>query len=102
MKPVLIVGNCIAAVSAAEAFRKYDTKTPLTIISKEPYLAYYSLQLSNFLGKNPDVDDLLIKKPEWYKQNNIKVILATKVEKIIPEKSLVELDNGEKLFSKLL
>lgn len=103
LKRVLIVGNCISAVSAAEAFRKHDTKTPITIISKEPHLAYYRLQLSNFLGKDPDINNLLIKKPEWYKKNNIEVLLSTKVKEIVPEENLVKLDNKEKIsFSKLL
>lgn len=103
MDPILIIGNCVAAVSAAESFRKHDKKTPVIIVSKEPHLAYYRMKLSNLLGESPDVKDIFIKRPEWYTENNIRVLLSDKAETIIPEEKLVVLNSGKKLnYSKLL
>ncbi|WP_213975357.1 NAD(P)/FAD-dependent oxidoreductase [Tepidanaerobacter acetatoxydans] len=103
MNPVIIIGNGIAAVSAAEAFREHDKNTPLIIISGEPYYAYYRLRLSDLLGGTPDLDKLYIHKPEWYRNLNIDVWLGHKASKIDTQKQSVTLDNGKTVnFSKLL
>ena len=79
MNPVVIIGNCISSVSAAEAFRKHDKDTPIIIFSDEPYYAYYRMRLSNLIGDTPNLDKLYIRKPEWYSNNNIEVRLDQKV-----------------------
>jgi len=103
MNPVVIIGNCISSVSAAEAFRKHDKDTPIIIFSDEPYYAYYRMRLSNLIGDTPNLDKLYIRKPEWYSNNNIEVHLDQKVISIDTEKRSVSIENGNTVFfSKLL
>lgn len=103
MDKVIIVGNGIAAVSAIEAFRKHDEETPITVISDEPYCAYYRTRLSSLLGDNPDINKLYIHQPDWYKKNNVDIRLNTKVISIDPTEKTITLKEGEKItYTKLL
>ncbi|HHY04148.1 MAG TPA: NAD(P)/FAD-dependent oxidoreductase [Thermoanaerobacterales bacterium] len=103
MKPVIIIGGGIAALSAAEAFRKIDKDTPLIIFSGEPYYTYYRMRLSESLGKDPSIESLLVKPINWYEKNNIDVALDNQVTSIDVENNTITIDNQKKHpFSKLL
>lgn len=101
--PIVIVGNGIAAVSAAEAFRENDRGTPIIILSGEPYYAYYRMWLSSLIGETLDLGKLYIHKPEWYAELNIDVWLNHKAVSIDAENRTVTTENGKTIkYSKLL
>ncbi|MCR4431296.1 MAG: FAD-dependent oxidoreductase [Tepidanaerobacteraceae bacterium] len=101
--PVVIIGNCAASVYAIEAFREHDKSTPIVVVSKEPYLAYYRMKLSHLIGEDPDVNEILIHTPEWYEQNNVEILLGTQALAINPADNSVKLDSGQTLkYSSLL
>ncbi|WP_041423979.1 NAD(P)/FAD-dependent oxidoreductase [Thermosediminibacter oceani] len=103
MARLLILGNGIAAVSAAEAFRQHDSSTPITIVSEEPHYAYYRLRLSKYLGENPSEEDMLIHQPGWYAENGIEVLLDRKAVSIDTVRCKVTLDDGSDIgYSSLL
>jgi NAD(P)H-nitrite reductase large subunit len=103
MDPIVIIGNCISGLSAAEAFREHDKDTPVIILSDESYYAYYRMWLSGLVGETPDLDKLYIRKPEWYSDLNIDVRLNCKVIGLTPKNSQFLLMNGKTVvFSKLL
>ncbi|MCG1011000.1 NAD(P)/FAD-dependent oxidoreductase [Tepidanaerobacter sp. GT38] len=103
MNPIVIIGNGISSVAAAEAFRKHDKDTPIVIFGDEPYYAYYRIRLSGLIGDTPNLDKLYIRKPEWYRDLNIKVNLNQKVISIDPANNEITLENGNTFyFSKLL
>jgi len=95
MGPILILGNCIAAVSAAAAIRELDTSSEVIICSAEPYYAYYRVSLSSLLGTIFSPEEILIYQPSWYQKKQIEVLLGRRGEKVFPEKREVLLDNGE-------
>ncbi len=49
---VLMIGNGIAALSAAESFRKFNTEAEVLILSTDQYPTYYRLKLSHYLAKD--------------------------------------------------
>lgn len=103
MDSIVIIGNGISGLSAAEAFREHDKDTPVIILSDESYYAYYRMWLSGLVGQTPDLDKLYIRKPEWYRDLNIDVQLNCKVIGIDTQKQSVILDDGKTVvFSKLL
>jgi nitrite reductase (NADH) large subunit len=103
MDSIVIIGNGISGLSAAEAFREHDKDTPVIILSDESYYAYYRMWLSGLVGETPDLDKLYIRKPEWYRDLNIDVRLNCKVIGIDTQKQSVILDGGKTIvFSKLL
>lgn len=91
----VLVGNGIAALSAAESIRKNDVGAKITMISNEPYLTYYRLKLSHLLGQEYEFNSLLVRPEKWYHDNDISLRLNTKVEKIDAKNRRLMLSNGE-------
>jgi nitrite reductase (NADH) large subunit len=79
---ILIIGNGIAGLSAAEEIRKKNKEVDIQIISKENYHTYYRTQLSHFLSKDFNVEEIYVKPEKWYIENNIIVHFNTEVLKI--------------------
>lgn len=98
---ILILGAGPAGFSAAKAaLGKCDD---ITMINSEKYLPYYRPRLNEIIAKNKSIDDILIKKNDWYEKNNIKVITSEFATSIDPNNKLVTLKSGEKIkYEKLI
>src|SRR5690554_4996492 len=100
---ILIVGNGVAGLSAAEEIRKRNKEANIHMITKENYYTYYRTQLSHFLSKDFNVEDIYMHPKNWYVENNIKVILNEEVRSIDKNKQTIKLSNNEELvYDKLL
>lgn len=100
---ILIIGNGIAGLSAAEEIRKKNKEVDIQIISKENYHTYYRTQLSHFLSKDFNVEEIYVKPEKWYIENNIIVHFNTEVLNINKDKRKVKLSNNKVLdYDKLL
>lgn len=93
----VLIGNGIAALSAAENIRKNDVDAKITMISNESYLTYYRLKLSHLLGQEYELNSLLVRPEKWYHDNNISLRLNTKVEKIDAKNKTLVLSRGEEI-----
>lgn len=99
----VVVGNGIAGYYAAEAIRKRNVACDIEIISSEPYLTYYRPALSDGIVDVLDDKDFYISPYEWYSENNIKLTLNTKVERINPnEKTVLTSNNAIIRYDKLI
>lgn len=101
---LLIIGNGIAAQSAAEAYRKLNTEDEILMVSDEAHLTYQRIKLSHYLGKPAfEEDELLVKPQSWYEEKNIQVKLNTKVTHLELEEKQVKTLTGETIaYDKLL
>jgi len=96
-KGVIIVGAGVAGVSAAEALRKSAPEVEITLISNEPDLPYYRLNLTRYLIGELNLDQLLIHPESWYLENNIHLMRCAEVLRInLPGKE-VELMDGKRI-----
>lgn len=103
MAKYLIIGNSAGGIGAAEAIRQVDKKGSLTIISEEPYPAYSRPLIAEFLADETSLEQMLYRPREFYRNNDIQVILGKKVVGINLEAARVRLENGQELaFEKLL
>ena len=93
-KKVIIVGGCIAAKEAANAIRSIDSSCNIIMISSEEYLPYYRPMLSRAIGQELPTSRLCLASKEWYEENNIELILGTKVTQILPDKNTLITDKG--------
>lgn len=99
----LLVGNGIAGHSAAKEIRENDKEGSILMVSEESYLTYYRPRLSEYLSKQFDDEELLVKKDSWYDERKIDVLLNRTVVKIDIDKNKVQLDGGrEIIYEKLL
>ncbi len=101
---LLIIGNGIAAQSAAETYRKLNAEDEILMVSDEHHLTYQRIKLSHYLSKPEFEDDeLLVKPASWYEEKKIEVKLNTKVIHIDFDQKQVKTLAGEMLsYDKLL
>lgn len=103
MYDYLIIGNGIAGLSATEEIRKKDENATILIVSEEKPSTYWRTRLSDLISKDFTDDEIFVKKHPWYNERKIEERLATKVEKIDPEKRIAYLTNCEEIaFAKAL
>lgn len=102
MKPrYVIIGASAAGSSAAETLRRHDPKAQITVVSDEK-ITYSKPLLSYYLAGKLGEEQLFFRSPDFYERYGIERIHARAVG-LRPEKSTVELSDGQKLhYDKLL
>lgn len=96
MRKILIIGNSAAGISCAEVIRKNDKEAKITIISKENYPCYSRCLISYFLSGDIPEQKLLYRNEEFFKENNIELILGQEIERIdIKKKQAVVVKDSE-------
>ncbi len=104
MYKYLIVGNSVAAISAAENIRKIDPKGSLAMVFEENFPAPYPRPLITYaLAGKVDWTKITYKSKEFYRRHNIETFPGKKVVKIDPEAKKAFLENGKEInYHKLL
>ena len=97
MKQVIIIGNSAAGIAAAESLRNKDKDSRLTVISDEDYTGYCRCVLSYYLSGEAGESKLVYRPDEFYKENNINLVLAKKVTRVEPKKNCIVLEDKQKL-----
>lgn len=92
---VVIIGGGIAGLQTAIEVRKANEQALITIISKEKYLPYNRTLLTKQIDK--DYNNIFIKDADFYKENNIDLLLDTEVININTVNKEVTLNNNTKL-----
>lgn len=92
---IIIIGNGVAGISAAETIREKDKDIQIVMYSDEKYHHYSRPRVIEYLAGKTDVNRIIIKKEDFYKQNNIKINLNSKVISIDTQNKKINLSNGE-------
>ncbi len=79
---IVVIGGGIAALSAAEAARRHAPGAGITLLSQEPRLPYYRLNLTRYLAGEIAPDSLQIHPDSWYAEQNIKIMAGAQVTSI--------------------
>jgi NAD(P)H-nitrite reductase large subunit len=88
-KQHVIIGNCIAAVSAAETLRQLNPNDNIVIIGDEEVPSYSRCLITYYLGNMITEDHLLSHTKKWYSEREIDLHLSTRVEGVDTKKRLV-------------
>lgn len=103
MVTYLIIGNGVAANSAAEDIRKLDPQGEIMMFSKEKYHFYYVPALPEYLAGEKEVKDFTVHNAQWYEKNRINLYLETEIAEIDPRQRAAFAKSGEKFpYDKLL
>ncbi len=94
---IVIVGGGIAGVSAAESARESAPNAEITLVSKEPALPYYRLNLTRYLAGEIGGDALPIHPEAWYTEHRVRLLRDMEVTSITPLDSKVTLGDGSEL-----
>ena len=101
---IVIIGGGQAAVSCASQLRSIGFDGKISIICEENSYPYQRPPLSKkFLTGDILAERLLLKKLDYYKTNNIQVLLANRAVKIDRDNKKIYLQNGKKIdYTKLV
>ncbi|KPK97687.1 MAG: hypothetical protein AMJ95_07800 [Omnitrophica WOR_2 bacterium SM23_72] len=89
MKQFVIIGNSAAGIAGVEAIRSRDLESKIIVISDEDYNAYCRCLISYYLAGDVKEDKILYRPENFYKENNIELLLNKKVSRIDPKKNKV-------------
>lgn len=100
----VIIGAGQAGLKAAETLRQKGFEGDITLVGDEPYLPYQRPPLSKAYLKGEMKEERLLLKPQnWFSDQNINFLNATRSEAIDRDSKTVKLTNGETIdYSKLL
>ncbi|MDH4027360.1 MAG: FAD-dependent oxidoreductase [Nitrospirota bacterium] len=99
----IIIGSGVAGITVASQIRKHDAGGEITLLSEEAVPFYSRIRLIEYLAKEASENDIIIYKDEWYKKNNIRVLLNTRVTGIDKVRKLALTEKGDALpYDKLL
>ncbi|GMR03254.1 MAG: FAD-dependent oxidoreductase [Thermodesulfovibrionia bacterium] len=97
------IGNGVAGTTAAANIRKLDSSGKITILTDEAFPFYNRIRLIGFLAGEVDEKGLVIHKDDWYRKNNIKLLLSTPVSEIDSNRKQIQTSAGERMgYDRLL
>ena len=94
MKRYLIIGNGVAGTTAAQSIRELDKEGAVTIVSEEKVPFYSRIKLPDYVAGSQGVDDIIIRKDKWYKDQDVEVKLDVAIDDIDPELKVAVDRNG--------
>ncbi len=99
----VILGNGIAGVCAAEAIRRLDGESSITMIGDERVVPYSRPMISMVLQGSASFDRLPIRNRDFYDEWGITALLGKRVLKVDVRERAVHLPGGEQVdFDRLL
>lgn len=96
----VILGGGIAALSAAEAIRAADGTGTVAMLSEESRPPYVRPLLTKLPMAHYRVENTLCRSAQWYPDNNIDLLLETRVTDLVPGEKLVRTDRGDYTYGK--
>jgi len=97
VKQYIIIGNSAAGISAVEAIRKKDTESKIIVISDEEYISYCRCLISYYLAGQVKGNKLFYRTEDFYRENNVELLLNKKVIRVDPKKNRIILEDKNQL-----
>jgi NAD(P)H-nitrite reductase large subunit len=101
MNKYVIIGASAAGLATAEQIRKTDKDGEITILTREDYLPYSRPSISYYLKGKVKEGDMYLRKPSFYKSNNINVVTGADVKSIDTDKKVVKAGRKNYSYDKL-
>ncbi|MGA2506249.1 MAG: FAD-dependent oxidoreductase [Chitinispirillaceae bacterium] len=100
---VVIIGNGIAGVSAAETIRAADKNSEIVMVSDERYPFYARPRLIDLLSGKASIEQIIIHAQNWYDKNTIRLELSSSVTAIeIASRKVIAASGKEFSYDKLI
>jgi nitrite reductase (NADH) large subunit len=103
MAPYIMVGNGVAAITAAEAVRARGDTTPIVILTDQECAFYSRPSLYHIMLGRIEWDDAWGRPQSWYDEHAVELRCNTNVTKINPQDHTVQVGSTTSIeYSKLL
>ncbi|WP_300329041.1 FAD-dependent oxidoreductase [Accumulibacter sp.] len=97
VKRVVIVGNGVAGISAAEQLRRLSSSLQIDVVSSEPLHFYNRMAIGRLIYGRTGMDGLQLIPDAWYGKNRVEVWRNSIVRAIDRSEQQVILATGERL-----
>jgi len=97
MKQYVVIGNSAAGIAAVEAIRQADKESKITVVSDEDYSSYCRCLISYYLAGDIKEEKISYRPQNFYKENNIELLLNKKVTRVDPKKNRVVMADKSQL-----
>ena len=97
MANYMIIGNGVAGTTAAENIRRQDKKGNITIVTDEDLSFYWRIKLNEYISGDITEEQLLAKKEDWYRDQNITLKLKTRIVRADAQKKVVVTEDKKEL-----
>lgn len=97
VKQVVVIGNGIAGVTAADHLRRRHPATKIDLIAEEPHHLYNRMGISRLVYGRSAMQGLYLNPDAWYEERGITTWLNTRALWIDRDKREIALGTGEKL-----
>lgn len=94
---VVIVGNGVAGLTAAEAARRHDPDCLIDLVASEPYPSYNRMALAQLITTTTALRRLQLRGDGWGDDMRVTSWLNTRATTLWPERRVVTLATGEAL-----
>src|SRR3989338_1846824 len=91
----LIIGSGPAGITAAENIRSSDNKGEITVVSEERVPMFYRPRITEYAVGKIEIEEIMVKKMDFYEQNRIRLKLGTRAIKLDKAKRIVETSAGQ-------
>src|SRR2546426_1389350 len=99
----VILGNSAAGLTAIDAIRQRDQTGPITLISKEPDVAYSRVALPYILSKEKNLRQITLQGDDYFAANKVETIIGTGAASLDAKSRALMLDDGRSVsYDKLL
>jgi 3-phenylpropionate/trans-cinnamate dioxygenase ferredoxin reductase component len=101
---MVVVGGGLAAARTVSTLREEGHDGPITLVAAEQHLPYERPPLSKgYLTGTAELDTVFVHPEQWYADNDVRLLLGTRVTALHRETHRVVLDDGEDLpYDRLL
>ncbi|MHB9117274.1 MAG: FAD-dependent oxidoreductase [Burkholderiales bacterium] len=94
---IVVIGNGIAGVTAADHVRRHHPKCEIHLIGKEKHALYNRMGIARLIYGRSAMQGLYLLPDAWYDEHDITCWLNTHADKIDPASQRVHLATGEQL-----
>lgn len=98
IKSIVVIGNGIAGVTAADHVRRRHPLCEIHLVGRERHHLYNRMAITRLIYGRSAMEGLYLMPEQWYKDQNITTWLNTKVTSIDPQARQVVLGTGESLL----
>jgi 3-phenylpropionate/trans-cinnamate dioxygenase ferredoxin reductase subunit len=96
---IVVVGTGLAGVRSAETLRARGFDGRLTLVGEETHLPYERPALSKeLLAGKRSPEQLMLRQPEFFREQQIELLLGRRVEKVSPKHRTALLSDGRELI----
>ncbi len=97
IRTVLIIGNGVAGITAAEHVRGQHPQCRIVVVGREEHNAYNRMAIARLLNDSEALTGLRLHPEPWYVSNRIEVQLDSVVIAIDPQARCARLASGEQI-----